>query len=136
MARTKKGDVVFKKNIHIKSQNQKLDTDKDIKGFPTTLMELYFRIIKRFPFYFSVMFSLKTARQFAGMVSGSLISMWTFGLFENVSNVNFSGSYWSSTAFDEQKASALYYYYNRGEVSVSRFYRDRGLAVRLVKDVK
>ena len=54
----------------------------------------------------------------------------------NVSNVNFSGSYWSSTAFDEQKASALYYYYNRGEVSVSRFYRDRGLAVRLVKDVK
>lgn len=88
MARTKKGDVVFKKNIHIKSQNQKLDTDKDIKGFPTTLMGLYFRIITRFPFYFSVMFSLKTARQFAGMVSGSLISMWTFGLFENVSNVN------------------------------------------------
>lgn len=82
---------MFRQNTGIKSQNHKTDTDKVISDFPSTLWGLYWHSIKRFPIYFGSMFVLKTARQFIGMVSGSLISMWTFGLFENVSGLTWAG---------------------------------------------
>ena len=59
----------------------------DSVGFPASLFGLYWRVICVFPFYFWGLFMLRTLRQFVAMVSGSLISMWTFGLFENVATI-------------------------------------------------
>ena len=71
----------FKKSHQQKTENE----------FPKNLRGFYWMIIKRFPWYFGALFLLKTSRQFVGMISGSLISMWTFGLFENVADITLSG---------------------------------------------
>ena len=69
----------------------KNERTKNKKAFPTTLWGFYWLMIKRFPFYFGSLFTLRTSRLFISMITGSLISMWTFGLFENVANINLSG---------------------------------------------
>lgn len=71
--------------------SRKYQTNQQADNFPQTLMAFYWLIIKRFPFYFGTLFTLKTSRRFIGMVAGSLISMWTFGLFENVASITLGG---------------------------------------------
>ncbi|MBQ8255510.1 MAG: ABC transporter ATP-binding protein [Alphaproteobacteria bacterium] len=78
---------MLRKTGAFKQNNCKTDATE----FPTTLRGFYWRLIKRFPFYFGSLFTLRTSRYCISMLTGSLISMWTFGLFENVANISWPG---------------------------------------------
>ena len=61
--------------------------------FSKNVMHFYMGIIKHFPFYFAILFFCKITIHFLNMVSSSITSKLTFGLFENADTITIYGTF-------------------------------------------
>ena len=61
--------------------------------FSKNVMHFYMGIIKHFPFYFAILFFCKISIHFLNMVSASITSKLTFGLFENANTITVYGTF-------------------------------------------